>query len=340
MRPDYSEMAPLLKEFGPKHSIFVPGQRLRMNVVPMFLNIFVPWGIFLFCCGITSFWVMYAHEGVAWGLIGGVFALCFVLIGMALWARRYESDPTWFTYSAAIVLIMAVAGTIAGRGNFKGFAEPYFQVKDLKTVTGVDASFTPGKNVMDGGIFHFAAGNHLDETMSWHFKYKTLYCVAPIITNGTKPLSQEYSFWAVGKECCSVAASDFRCGAWGKSSRVGGIRLTEAGGGVDLEYFRLAVRQAESLYDILAPNPIFLTWSAAPASEVDSWNQQVFKNYLMMAAIALVCTFFFVSIATFGFSFIGRSRSAYAVEYLDDPDWQQGSGQGRNVDFATKPYSL
>lgn len=334
-----SEIEPLLKDLGSQRSVFVPGSRIRMNVVPMFLNVFIPWGVFIFCCGITSFWVMYAHEGIAWGLIGGVFFICSCLAFTALWARRFEPDPTWFTYTAVMVLAMAVAGTIAGRGNFEHFSKPYFQVRDLKVVRDIDASMTPGKNVMDGGIFQFLPGNQLDVTRAWHFKFRGLYCVAPIVTNGTAPTSQVYDYWAVGKECCSDSSADFRCGAWGEDHTAGGIRLTEAGAKGELQYYRLAVQQAESLYNIMAPNPIFLTWSSDPIAEVGSWNQQVFKNYLMMTSVALVCSFFCMSIATCGFAFIGRSKSAYAMEIMDDPAWSQGGGYRKPMDFATKTYS-
>mmetsp|Transcript_97682 Transcript_97682/g.273339 ORF Transcript_97682/g.273339 Transcript_97682/m.273339 type:complete len:339 (-) Transcript_97682:115-1131(-) len=336
MKPQ-SEMDPLLKDLGKRRSIFVPGQRMRMNVVPMFLNVFLPWGVFVFCCGITSFWIMYAHVGIAWGLVGSVFAIWFFLCGTALWARRYEPDPTWFTYTAIMVGIMAILGTIAGRGNFKDFSERYYQVADLKVVHGIDASFTPGTNVMDAGIFRFAAGNKLDGMKSWHFKFRDLYCVAPIITNGTAPTSQRYDFWAVGKECCSVAASDFRCGAWGDKLASGGIRLTDAGSGGDLKYYRLAVQQAESLYNIMAPNPIFLTWSSNPRLEVESWRQQVFKNFLVMVVFALVFSFFCMTLATCGYAFLGRSKSAYGMDILSEKDWQQG-GYSKPAEFSTRPY--
>lgn len=306
-----------------------------MNVVPMFLNVFVPWGVFILCCGITSFWVMYAHPTIAWGAIGMVFTFWGVTICTALFARRYEPDPTWFTFTALVVGIMAVAGTVAGVQNFNNFSKPYFEIQDLKVVQNVDASFTPGKNVMDGGIFLFGRGNHLDESRSWHFKLGSVYCVAPIITNGTAPLSQTYDFWAIGKDCCSVSASDFRCGSWGTAGQAGGIRLTASSG--DLKFYGLAVQQAESLYDIMAPHPIFLTWSAAPAEEVSSWNQQVFKNYLLMVTFALVCSMFLVTIASCSYAWIGRGASAYDTQFNDNPDWKLGGYQSQ-IDYSTKRY--
>mmetsp|Transcript_124084 Transcript_124084/g.356312 ORF Transcript_124084/g.356312 Transcript_124084/m.356312 type:complete len:338 (+) Transcript_124084:139-1152(+) len=330
------EMTPLVKGHAGR-SVFTPGKRVRMNIVPMFLNVFVPWGVFVLCCGITSFWVMYAHPGVAWAAITTVLVLWLSLAGTALWARRYEPDPTWFSYSALMVLIMAIAGTLAGRSNFKSFSEHFYQIQDLKIVDRIDASYTRSSNLMDVGIFNFAPGNTLDETRSWHFKFRTLYCVAPILTNSTPPLSQTYDFWAVGKDCCSLAASDFRCGAWGSSGPAGGLRLTESDAGGDMAYYRLAVQQAESLYNIDAPNPIFVTWSSNPRAEVASWNQQVFKNFVTTVLFALVCSFFSMAMATCAYAFLGRARSAYAMDFYDDETWQQG-GNRKAYDMSTRMY--
>jgi len=331
----YSDTMPLLKDrLGSQRSVFVHGHRIRMNVVPMFLNVFMPWGVFILCCGMTSFWVMYAHPRIAWGFIGLVFLAWFVIIAVAFWARRFDPNPTWFSYFALVVGVMAIAGTVAGLDNFKDFSEPYYHIMSLKTIENLDASFVPGKNVMDGGIFMFGKGNALDETRSWHFTFKTTYCVAPIITNKTAPLSQNYDFWAVGKDCCSLSASDFRCGSWGLAGVGGGIRLVT---GADIKYYKLAVEQAESLYNINAPNPILLSWSSAPTVEVNSWNQQVFKNYILMVAVALIASLFFMTLATCGFAFIGRNKSAYAMDFYDQDNWQQG-GYGKPMDYGVHSY--
>jgi len=305
-------VTPLLRhKLMGQRSVFVPGSRMKMNVVPMFLNVFVPWAAFVLCCGISSFWTMYAHPNFAWTCITFVYMFCAFLLFVAVYMRKYDPDPTWFTYTAIAFTGMAIWGTTVGQTNFEHWSKPYYQIQDLKAIHGLDGSFTPGKNVMDGGMFFFNPGNHLDNTRSWHFKYKTNYCVAPIITNTSAPLSMEYSYWAVGKDCCSQSSSDFRCGSWGHLGAAGGIRVT---GGEDLDYYRLAVQQAESLYNIMAPAPIFLTWSASPQLEVNSWNEQVFKSFLVMVTFALIASLFLVTMMTCSYSWIGRGASAYANE--------------------------
>merc|ERR1719253_2209539 len=148
----------------------------------------------MFCCGIASFRLMYDHPELAWALLAGVFVLWAILLCGAWGARKFNPDPTWFTYAAIVVGLMATAGTLVGLRNFRDYAQPYFELQDLKRVESVDASFTPGKNVMDGGIFSFSRGNHIDDDKAWHFHYHSTYCVAPLITNNTAPLSQTYDF--------------------------------------------------------------------------------------------------------------------------------------------------
>eukprot|EP00439_Symbiodinium_sp_Y106_P075243 s846_g14.t2 len=91
-------------------------------------------------------------------------------------------------------------------------------------------------------------------TVAWATIIITMHLeVAPIVGPGVStPLRQTYDFWAIGKDCCSVGASDFRCGSWGSTQAHTGLReVNEA----DLEYYRLAVQQAASLYDIMALGP-------------------------------------------------------------------------------------
>lgn len=335
MEAAHGEVMPLLDEKRDRQrSVFVPGHRIRMNVVPMFLNVFVPWGVFVFCSGISSFWLMYAHPGVAWSLLSIVFIIWAWMSVMALWARRFEPDPTWFTYAAAVIFLMALSGTMAGLQNFNHFSRAYFEIKTLKVLDDIDANAIPGKNVLDAGIVGFRKGNHLDGNRAWHFKWKTTYCIAPIITNGTAPPNKAYDFWAVGKDCCSISSSDFRCGAWSYNGAPGGIRVISQG---DMKYYNLAVQQAESLYNITASNPIFLEWSSHPALEVESWNQQVFKNYLFMVVLALIICVFLMTFALCGYSFIGRTRSVYGTDILDDPTWQQGV-MGKPHDYIVRSY--
>jgi len=84
----------------------------------------------------------------------------------------------------------------------------------------------------------------------------------------------------------------------------------------------------------MAPAPIFLSWSSAPSLEVSSWNEQVFKSYLIMVTFALIASVFTVTCMTCSYAWIGRGASAYA---MDDPGRTgQSALVGGIMDYGTK----
>mmetsp|Transcript_105720 Transcript_105720/g.309227 ORF Transcript_105720/g.309227 Transcript_105720/m.309227 type:complete len:353 (+) Transcript_105720:82-1140(+) len=332
----FADYNPLLQEkLNKRRSVFSPHQKLRMNIVPMFLNLFVPWGVFVFCLGLTSTYIMYIQPTVVDVLLMLVLFAWIALVLAALWARLYEPDPTWFTHFALAVGVAALLGTRMGKNNFESYGQRYWEIKDLKVAYDVDTGVTPGSSLSDVGIAHFKPGHGLSPTLSWHFKSGSLYCVAPILSNVTLPLNQEYDFWAIGKDCCSTAASDFRCGSWGNVGSKGGIREMSAG---EAQKYRLAVQQAESLYNIRAPRPIFFKWSADPQMEVESWNQTVFKNFIFYSVVAFVVSLFSMAMHTCRFAWLGRGESVYSMDFYDDSSWRQG-GYQKPMDYGVQTYS-
>ncbi|CAJ1383584.1 unnamed protein product [Effrenium voratum] len=236
---DAAEITPLLKK---PPALFSPGHRMRMNIMPIFLNIFIPWAIFVYCFSLASFYLMYSKPVVAWVCISAVFAVWLLFVLVAFCARKYNPDPTWFTFFTILAAICAAWGIIAGLSNLENYEKPYYTLKEMRDTagensTGVNPTTVSGEDVMDAGIITFAAGSVFDASKTWHFMKGTLYCVAPIVgPNAAVPLRQTYDFWAVGKDCCSISASDFRCGSWGSTTverwqafgRVDQLRLEEA----------------------------------------------------------------------------------------------------------------
>lgn len=318
-----------------RRSVFSPHQKMRMNIIPLFLNIFVPWSIFLFCLGITATYINYTHPTAVTCLLVTVWVIWGVIVAFAIWARLYEPDPTWFTHFALAVGVAILVGSNLGNGLFQSFSRKYYMIHDLKTIGNVDTGVWAGNGLADVGLVHFTPGTGLSPTLSWHFKSGSLYCVSPILSNWTLPLNQQYDFWAVGKDCCSMAASDFRCGSWGNVGPKGGIREMDEG---ENQKYRLAVQQAESIYNIRAPSPIFVKWSLDPMLEVESWNRSVFKNIMFYAACAFILGLFSVAMHACRFSWLGRGEAMYSMEFYNDAGWTGGGIQGP-VDYGVQTYS-
>jgi len=302
-----------------------------MNVVPMFLNLILPWGAFVIVCGICSSWMMYTQPGAALSIVAFVFGLWALSVVAAVRARKGNPEPTWFSYAALMVGIAVISGTACGLTNYSIYKRPYYAIHDLKTMHHVNAGTMRGQNMMDVGIMHFTEQNQLDGLKSWHFKHGTLYCVAPVVSNGSAPETQSYDFWAVGQECCSLSSSDFRCGSWGSVDAHSAIRLLDDEAA---PYYRLAVKQAETMYGIVANHPIFFEWTVDPEYEVNAMNKMAFKHFLLMAAVAFVASLFCVVMATCKFSWIGRGG---AMEVYGDLEWQK-AGQGRLPQLAGGAY--
>lgn len=308
-----------------------------MNIIPMFLNIFVPWGVCVFCYGLTSFWTMYHEPQLVWSLITLLGAIWMAMMTMAAFARKSIAEPTWLTYIAVAYAIAAIGGTVLGIGNYVSYSRPYYAIQDLKVIHQVDAGNELGQDLMDAGILYFAHNNRLDTTRSWHFKHRTLYCVAPVVTNGSSPLTHSYDFWAVGEGCCATTSSDFRCGHdWGSATTRSGIRVLDNDA---LANYRLAVKQAETLYGIVATHPIFFTWSEDPLAEVNGWYTQAYHNYIFVVVLTFVVSLFFVILATCKYAWIGRAASAYAMDFYSDPDWKSANMARPIGSGATRSYS-
>lgn len=309
-----------------KRSIFTPGSRIRMNIIPLFLNVLIPWAVFIFCCGLTSFSVMYTARSVVYALIALLVLLWLLLVSFVVVPQRKNNpDPTWWSYAALAIGIAAVSGIICGLHNFTTKSRPYYEIEDLKVIHQLNVRSEQGQNFMDAGVVYFAKGNELDRGRSWHFRHHKLYCVAPVVDSSQQSAAGEAStaipsidFWAVGTDCCSPSSSDFRCGSWDSSKARSAIRVLDDSA---IPYYRLAVQQAETLYGLVAAHPIFFEWAEDPLAKVNGWSSTVFRDYLFMVATALVVSLFAVSLTTCRFSMIARKGSRLERDYYYDQGW-------------------
>lgn len=289
-----------------KATPFAPGSRITMSITPLVLMLVLPWGAFTITCSLSAFRTRYLYPS----LVNAAIVICILFwlssIPTAIWARFKNPEPTWYSYLALTLGVAVITGPLCGDWVYTTLMEPYYRVMDLKVLNNVDISSTRGDSLMDAGLVDFSRGNKLDGMKSWHFKHGATYCVAPIVSNRTDGSpTGSYDFWAVGKDCCSLTASDFRCGAWGHPHSNKAIRALSD---EDLPFYRLAVQQAETLYGVVAANPIFFKWSLDPQREVASWEHKGFMNFLFCICTALVTSLLALVCAVWRYAWLGRKR--------------------------------
>jgi len=331
------------KTLGPlefrTRSVFTPGHRIRMNIIPLFLNVMVPWGIFVFVLAINSFWMPYTKPFMAIFITGFFVFFWLISVAVAIERRRNDPEPAWYTYFSFILGLALLFAILLGMSIYNDNSLPYYMVNDLKVLGNVNVNQERGQNVMDAGILYFSAGNQLDARRAWHFKQGTIYCVVPIIHGGypNVPATQTFDFWAVGKDCCSDTASDFRCGAYNNPLARAGIRMLDD---ADRPFYRLAVEQAQSLYGIVSQHPVFVEWAQDPVQTVDGWNKRGFAKFGMAVVFSFIFCVFGVAAATCKFSWMGRAESPYGEDILGDPEWRTGGPKQGPKDFHTHVHHV
>lgn len=293
-----------IKELHKHRSVFEPGGRIKMNVVPIILNVLLPWALYVIILALTSMEVRYYYPNIVSMTLFLTGVIWFIVVGLAVWNRKHNPDPTWFTYAALATFLAIVVGIVVGNQNYNDLARPYYQLRDLKTISNVDAGAETGQNVMDAGVIDFAGNHFVDKARSWHFVHRHAYCVAPVTrTSGAMDF---YDFWMVGEDCCSVASPDWRCGDEDDvagTSGTSGIRVFDEKA---LNYYHLAVQQAETLHGVHSRHPIFMYFSKNPQQTIDQWHKDVIKRFGLHTAKGFVAFLALAMCALAKFAWIGR----------------------------------
>jgi hypothetical protein len=287
-------------------SQFFRGSRKRMNIIGVCVSLFVPWVLFSVIYAVMSFSMHYhqpalCHFIVALGLI--VVLACGTIAFSSLLGRSkgdMEREPSWFVFLFLTTLIAWVLAIVLGDMNFRGHLQPYYDVANLNTYQAVNPAQMRGQQYMDAGRIIFSEGTKLDISRSIGFKNLETYCVAPI-TNGEAPLSS-YDFWAVGTNCCSSNSADFQCGEFNNPRATAGLRLMNDD---QRAFFRLAVQMSEAAYSIKAIHPLFFHWMQDPIAEMNAYQDDGLKYYLLGMFAHFAFQLFLVVVATIGFSKMG-----------------------------------
>lgn len=282
-------------------SLFVRGQRKRINLVGIIVNIFLPWALFTAVYTLCSFTFHYEHPGTLWLIL--FVCTCFVLL---IWAMGYKArtrnrTPMWWTFAGVSCTTGLVLGSVCGFLNFQYYLMPSYAINNLNTYPNTDVSADSGTQLMDVGKAYFISGTHLDFTKSMGFKNDDIYCVTPI-TKGTELLGS-YDFWAVGLNCCSGTTADFRCGEFNNPKARSGMRLVNDD---QRPFYRLAVQEAEAAYHIKANHPIFFEWVQDPVAQLEANEMQGWRLFLLGVFCFLGVNTLAVGLAIIAFSRLGQ----------------------------------
>mmetsp|Transcript_59353 Transcript_59353/g.171485 ORF Transcript_59353/g.171485 Transcript_59353/m.171485 type:complete len:314 (+) Transcript_59353:112-1053(+) len=270
MYPEMSKPAPMMR-------------RRPTSPVTIAICFFIPFVVFTAVYSMQSFSLHYDSPSTCKALCFAILAVVIGVFGtsvIATFRRRDDSsDPKWYVFLFVTSLIAWVFAFVFGQRNFVSNISPYMDIMNLNVYSGVDPGKYNGQQLMDAGRMVFAPGTHLELPLSMGFKNLDTYCVSPIssplLENSTTPT---YDFWAVGLNCCSGHLPDFHCGEFNNLNARSGLRLMRDD---QRAYFRLAVEQAEAAYNIRAPHPIFLYWMQDPNVEVNAYQQDGYKFWLM-----------------------------------------------------------
>lgn len=288
----------------PMKSPFARGQRRTMNLAAIAVCLFIPWLIFTAVYALLTFSLHYQAPQLSYILCAALLfgSLTFGYFAYVAYKKRGEGtqEPAWYVFLFATSLIAWVVAVVCGQQNFAVNMSPYFDVTNLNVYPSVDPSIYHGQQLMDAGRIMFTPSSHLDVSKSMGFRNLDMYCVAPVTVGpATSQNLQSYDFWAVGLNCCSGHAPDFHCGEYNNPRANSGLRLMRDD---QRAYFRLAVQQAEAAYNIRAQHPIFLYWMQDPVAEVNAYQDDGYKYFLLGMFSFFAFQLFLVVVATIAFS--------------------------------------
>lgn len=291
-------------------TIIKPGEfrwrRRRLNLVAIFLCLFVPWLIFCFMFWLTSFKLFYRLPAVCYLIAFIVFVFIGTLGMKAIDAIKRSRagdqnyEPTWCVFLFLTAFLAWCLGMYTGFSNFHWSMDAYYGIMNLGSYAGVNPATTHGQQLMDAGRVVFQPGTHLDLSKSMSFRNNELYCIAPIVANNS--LSESYDFWAVGVDCCcgdTVRSANFQCGEFDNSQAHSGLRLMRD---EQRPFYRLAVQQAISTYGIGAKHPLFFHWVQDPVSAGESYRWEGYRQYLIGVYLHFAFQLFCVCLCTLIFS--------------------------------------
>jgi len=282
--------------------------KLRASLVPIFFSILLPWALFAFTyismassLRLTSPW-----ETILALSCGGLLLLCMFFAWLDRLVRWPSPDPSTLGFFGFSFLLAWIAGILLGSMSYQAYTFKWFELTRLNTYKGVDPDVSRGAQLMDAGFINFLPGTHVVTNISMGYKEEELYCVAPLQL-GPLPLVT-YDFWLIGKECCQASKPGFNCGSvqhLHSSGLIARRAFTK-----DLDFYKLAVRQAEAAYGILAAHPLFLEHAkeqeepeALVTQAQQAMHHYVLGYLLFQFILVLLAIFFYFKPSGFNYRF-------------------------------------
>jgi len=198
---------------------------------------------------------------------------------MAVSAARdsKQGDPRMLGLVFVLSLTAWITALAAGESVFIRYTQAYYDLTNLNSYPSVNPVKYSGAQLMDAGIIDFQKGSKLDLKKTIGFKDNDIYCVAPVTMEGASNDTKSFDFWAVGTNCCSAHSKDFKCGEYNNANVHKGLRLMDDS---QRSFYRLAVKEAEATYNIVAKQPIFLHWLSDPTAEVEAYQDDAYWYFL------------------------------------------------------------
>lgn len=285
----------------PAGAFVTPGKHRRVNLIAVLLNLLVPWSYFCFVCWAFAYWPhYYAPIMACYCSVGVGLAIAGLSCYLAHQCRLAQTDPKWYTFFAFAMVAAILLATLLGYTIFMYYMEAVYDQKNMMAHSGVKPAETHGQQLMDAGRIIFTEDSSLDLRKSMSFKNSDTYCVAPIVSGEDQLAS--YDYWAVGVNCCEGQNPRFHCGEYANRHAHAGVRITGAINDERRPFYRLAVQQAESAYNIRSEHPIFFHWVQDPQGLINMWASAAFRLFMIGCICHLLFNSFCVGVAVIVFS--------------------------------------
>jgi len=275
----------------------------KLSLPALIATVVVPWFIFVVTFYARAMSIRYFFPWLSF-LIAIWFLLCVLVIGvMACSAIMNNQEGTRRPLGLVFLLSVVawVSGWVLGDTIYKRFTENYQDIQNLNDYPNVDPLTFTGNRLMDAGVIEFSTKAELDLTKAIGFKDDDVYCVTPISVADAPSDTKTFDFWAVGTNCCSShpdenypdRQSKFECGEYNVAGVHKGLRVMDDDART---FYRLAVKEAEAAYNIEANHPIFVHWMGDPEYEVEAFQDDAFR-YFMLGVFGSFGVLVFVALA-------------------------------------------